>query len=678
MVFDDFFVDRNVYSGMDVDAEHRQNLHELILGETGITLARRVDQLAGQIRAHNAELRSKANAIPAADLHGLTVDDFCGLAERTDVDLVITEAEQRLTALNNINAVRTTPGFAALSLPALDVDGVTALLGRTVADLDRQAADAVKAHFAALGTGAEEWIASGVRFVSESGTPTAEHDCPFCAQPLETSEMFTHYRAYFERAYAQLQDDIEAAQRRIETSLSGDAVAGFERQVQVAEEKRRFWAQYAAIPEVGIDTSVVASVWQQARDAVVAAVSAKRADPLTAATLSADARGKIETFQSTSSAVKASSDALLIANEAVQRVKESVQAGSTITVDAELKRLRATKARHSAENALLCRAYLDEKVAKETSENDKAAAQQALDNYRAIVFPSWQTAINTYLSRLGAGFTIVQIESQPTGGRPSCVYQLVIHGHEVPVGASTAPLGSHTFKTTLSAGDRNTLALAFFLAALDQDARRASRVVVLDDPMSSLDKHRRRQTIFEMRTLLPTVAQIIVMSHDEYFLFDVYDRVAPRDAQRIVTDTVALCIGRSADGSMINKWDVESEKASRHDKRHALLMQFESGGGGDPLKVAQSIRPHLEHYLRASCPDKFKDGEMLRDFRNRARTAKQSGSPIMSDAKFTELDQIVDYSNDFHHDTNAAADTVIINDTQLHQFVRRTLVFMAI
>jgi hypothetical protein len=32
VVFDDTFVDQNVYSGLVVGAEHRQRLHELILG----------------------------------------------------------------------------------------------------------------------------------------------------------------------------------------------------------------------------------------------------------------------------------------------------------------------------------------------------------------------------------------------------------------------------------------------------------------------------------------------------------------------------------------------------------------------------------------------------------------------------------------------------------------------
>jgi len=84
------------------------------------------------------------------------------------------------------------------------------------------------------------------------------------------------------------------------------------------------------------------------------------------------------------------------------------------------------------------------------------------------------------------------------------------------------------------------------------------------------------------------------------------------------------------------------------------------------------------YYLRVACPDKFRDGEILRDFRNRARTARQAAAPIITDAKFTELDQLVEFSNDFHHDTNPAADTAALYKTQLQTFVGRTLAFVTV
>ena len=63
-VFDDAFVDENVCSGLSGEAEHRQNLHELIIGAHGVALNQQLQTFVTQIEAHNAELRTRASAVP--------------------------------------------------------------------------------------------------------------------------------------------------------------------------------------------------------------------------------------------------------------------------------------------------------------------------------------------------------------------------------------------------------------------------------------------------------------------------------------------------------------------------------------------------------------------------------------------------------------------------------------
>jgi len=48
----------------------------------------------------------------------------------------------------------------------------------------------------------------------------------------------------------------------------------------------------------------------------------------------------------------------------------------------------------------------------------------------------------------------------------------------------------------------------------------------------------------------------------------------------------------------------------------------------------------------------------------------------MSTANAQELRAILDFANRYHHDTNAAYATELINDAELSDFTRRTLVFM--
>ena len=200
LVFDDAFVNRNVYSGLDVAAEHRQNLHELILGAQGVTLARQVDDLATQIRNHSTEIRNKSAAIPASERHGLTVDEFCALPEQPNVDTAITEAEQRLLALRQASTVQSTAGFSSLALPSIESNLVSNLLGQTVVNLDASAVNAVRNHFVSLGDGAEGWLAAGMNYVPGGVNATAEANCPFCQHELLGSQAFTHYRAYFEES----------------------------------------------------------------------------------------------------------------------------------------------------------------------------------------------------------------------------------------------------------------------------------------------------------------------------------------------------------------------------------------------------------------------------------------------------------------------------------------------
>jgi hypothetical protein len=69
VVFDDVFVDDNVYSGLAVDSAHRQRMHELVLGAAGVTLNRQLQDLVQRIEAHNANLRNLSAAIPATTRH---------------------------------------------------------------------------------------------------------------------------------------------------------------------------------------------------------------------------------------------------------------------------------------------------------------------------------------------------------------------------------------------------------------------------------------------------------------------------------------------------------------------------------------------------------------------------------------------------------------------------------
>ena len=86
VVFDDVFIDENVYSGLAVAPAHRQQLHGLVLGAQGVALSRKLAKLVADIETHNTALRPKALAIVPGYRGSYSVDDFCALPNRADID----------------------------------------------------------------------------------------------------------------------------------------------------------------------------------------------------------------------------------------------------------------------------------------------------------------------------------------------------------------------------------------------------------------------------------------------------------------------------------------------------------------------------------------------------------------------------------------------------------------
>lgn len=485
VIFDDTFVDQNVCSGLVVESEHRQRLHELILGVQGVTLNIQLQQFVARIEEHNRALRERADAIPANVRGGLTVDQFCALAPRGNIDEAIRETERALAAANEQGSIRETAEFQAFALPPIDVAALRELLARDLPGLDRAAAERVQAHIATLGEEGEAWIASGVERIPGGVQQPRGKPCPFCAQDLRGSALIAHYRAYFGEAYDGLKREITAAIGEFDAQHGGDALATFERALRILSERRQFWSRFANVPELQLDTTAVARVWAEARSHVVTALQQKANAPLERQDFTGGAIAALNEYERMRAEVAGISGGFQTANQAVRLAKERAAAGNAAALQGDLARLRAVRARHTPEIAPLCDEYLAEKARKTATEQQRDAARAALDQYRDRIFPAYQTAINEYLRRFNAGFRLDRVTSQNIRGGTACTYNVLINNQPVPVSGAAAAPGQPSFRTTLSAGDRNTLALAFFFASLDQDANLANKIVVIDDPISS-------------------------------------------------------------------------------------------------------------------------------------------------------------------------------------------------
>lgn len=664
MIFDDEFVAQNVCAGIIVDPAQRQNLHELILGAQGVALSRTLQQQAVAVEAHNKELRRLADEIDAAARGGLTVDAFCALPPNPAVVLEIDAAQRRVAAAAGSARVEATGEVPVLTLPDFDLAALAALLSRGLPDLAAEAAAQVQSHVARLGAGGERWVSEGVQYQHRLGAAGADA-CPFCAQDLTGSPVVGHYQAYFSAGYVALKAEIADAQRSIETAHGGDQLAAYERRTREIAAAREFWKTFVATPDYAPDTAAVELAWKAARERVQTLLKRKQSAPLEALAVDAETTALVQAYRQTRATALADAAMLAGRNADIRLVKEEARGANLATLQADLARLQAVAARHGGQ-AAACAAYLAEKQAKATTEGVRDAARAALDDYRRNVFPTYQDGVNDYLRRFNAGFRLGGVAPMNVRGGSTATYNVVINNVPVSLSGEAGP----SFRNTLSAGDRNTLALAFFFASLDADAGRPAKVVVIDDPMSSLDEHRTLHTVQEISRLAGLVRQVIVLSHSKPFLLNVWQSYTG-------SDQAALQLVRAADGSTLAAWDVNGDLVTDHDRMHAAAVAYlQHGDPAERRSVAASLRTMMERFARVAFPAEFPPGAMLGQLHG--LSVQRLGTPreILGPRDTAELRALLDYANLFHHDTNATYQAQLINDAELVDFTRRTLVFI--
>lgn len=664
-VFDDHFVAQNVCAGVEIGPIHRQNLHELILGAQGVALNATLQGHVARIEEHNRSLRALSDAIPAEARGALAVDAFCALAADANVGDAIQAAERNLAAAQSADAVRRAETFVAFSLPAFDTQALNELLSRTLPELEAAAAAAIHAHLAKLGREGSAWVGSGMQKVADASAGLDHELCPFCAQDLAGSPLLRHYQAYFSAAYDELKREVAEQIQALNDVHGGLAPLVFERSVREAEQLRTFWGNFLQAPEITFDTAVLTRAWADARRAVAEVLAAKQAAPLDGGNLPEAALAAITAYEAAKTDMAACSDSLLACNAQIALVKERAAAADVAALMSDLARLRSIRARYSAAVAPHCEAYIEEKRAKSQTEGLRQQARDALDDYRQNIFPAYQGVINGYLGRFNAGFRLDQVDSVNTRGGSACSYSVLINNAAVPQTAEVGP----SFRNTLSAGDRNALALAFFFTSLEQDQQLAQKIVVIDDPMTSLDEHRSLTTVQEMRRLLPRVAQVIVLSHSKPFLCNLWEgaNAADRSAIRLV---------RAVAGSTFAPWDVRQDCVTEHDRRHELVSGYLQAA--DPAierEVAAALRPILEAFARVAYPATFPPGGLLGPFIGICEQRVNTPAQILGQADIAELRALLEYANLFHHDSNPAWATQVINDLALVNFAQRTLAF---
>ena len=327
----------------------------------------------------------------------------------------------------------------------------------------------------------EAWLTEGLQYATGAS-------CPFCGQELRGVDLIQDYKAFFSREYHALREEVAKLSGQLDEAFGERVAAGIEQTLLQNGGGVEFWQQYCplaapVLPEAGRTGEAITAL----RQAAQALLQIKGGAPLDAVAPDENFTQALAGVEMLRASMEAYNAAVAAANAVIEARRRETQAANARDVKTALAKLRAQKARHTDEVRELCATdelLQGEKIALE---NEKARARELLDAHTQRVITQYGQSINGYLEKINAGFRTTTPTHNYRGGRPSTSYQIVINQNAIDLGDAATPADRPSFRNTLSAGDRSTLALAFFLAELEQDAARPGKVVVFDDPFTSLD-----------------------------------------------------------------------------------------------------------------------------------------------------------------------------------------------
>lgn len=662
LVFDTEFVDKNVYSGTVVNTTHRQGLLEFALGEDAVQLKQKVDAEAQKASEKSREITDIEKQL-SNYRNGMPIEEFANLQPDPDVDQKINSLQKRLDAAKNNAVLQRKACPELISEPLLDLEAFFGILATSLEDIERDAEETVRSHISKYSSeDFENWLSQGQVF-------NHENDCPYCGQALKNDNLIKAYKTHFNQAYKDLKSKVSNLAQGIERRLSNEIIDKLISTVEKNQSLADEWAEHVGSQRFELEKTVLSDNFKKIRILFDELAQTKQQNPLDRVEYDTEKAQSILLWEQILLAIRTCNNSIQISIDRIVEFKRKLAGENTQNIQSEIENLRLIKIRQEATVCDLIQQWNNARSAKHLHEQQKVTARNNLDNLMTQTLQQYQSKINTLARKFGALFEIDQLSHDYRGtGFPRSNYGLKVKGRDVRLSADSAP----SFSTALSEGDKRTLAFAFFIARIEADANLSSKIIVVDDPVCSLDRNRRSQTKRILREIGMRSAQLIVLGHDAHFLRDLRDDL---QESRVNISTQLFKIARVAnDYSDFSIFDIDKECASGYYRNHKILQDFVNGETfNDLYVVARSIRPLLEGYLHRRFPGHVQRNKLFGQIIGDARAAHSPNPLIYLQPLATELYEINDYAGQFHHDTNAAADTVSINEAELRSYAERTL-----
>ena len=609
-IFDIHFVNDNIYSGFDFSDEHKKQLHQFVIGAQGVAIQNQIEQnkiaktnsrqvqtniesqLIQQVGNNlTTDLFNAFLAIPATQADG--IDQQIATAEIALVNASANAIIQTLQPLSKLTRISTGIDFTSL---IADLQTTSQTIQNAVLEtLFSQHCQDLSANTLVQ---AENWLQKGFSYVENKQSANEPNiTCPFCKQSIDTnSDILNAYASKFNA-------DFNALVQRLQAHLLSLQNFNLEAVIQAINNVNQANTGIITSWTTHLPNTVHSPVFNIISNKgdfraefqnLISAVQQKIQNPTVAVATAA-----ATVFQTSGQSINANIDSynqnVETYNTAITTFRSSIQ--TVTTAQLEVDRLKRIKKRFEAPIENLCNQFITERQTLKGLETAYTQLSQQQETEATTFFSNYKTQINHYLENIfKTPFRIdnvVHVAPQGRATQSKIAYKLTIDGNDISF-VSNQPFNA---RECLSEGDKSTIALAFFLSKLDIDPNKQDKILIFDDPLSSLDTNRRTYTIGIIKSLFQQLKQVVVLSHNEFFLHEVGKDIgaSQKCTLRITEDFVAKA-------SRIEICDLDELVKIEYFKHIERLEAFRSN---PDINLKDSVLGWLRNVLEAHLRFKF-------------------------------------------------------------------------
>ncbi len=599
-IFDNNFIERNIFLGNRIDQDQKAELHKILIDEENFKIQEEIDAEESKIKElfkKRDEIRNKIG--PSFDLFIKTKDSD----KINDVDEKIKENHNKQVQNSNKEDLIKLKQNTKLSF---DFESFENNIKKNIdTTLESRIADHIKNHWR-VPSNDISFLENGVEKIS------SDNNCPFCGQSLERVEhLILDFKKFFNPVYKETQTCINNAindfkKIDLEKEIAQFKALGFEFKTQVLIEPLKINYQ-----------NILREIEEKEKDLSMEIDIKNFAD--------------YKQFKKT-------------IRELYEEIKDITMDPEDInTLREEERKLKFNKSRFSSKGIEIYKEYCDNENLIKNQKIKIDTLNESLKIQIANSFQKYEEEINKILIDSYANFKLINLSSisnRTLREKHYCDYEFVFDdSYTVPIQDQN---DKPQFKNTLSDSDKRILAFAFFVAKLKQDPLLQNKIVVLDDPFTTLDEER-RDSMINIIAKLPC-QQIIVLSHNRNFIkrcVYLFQKNIPVDKKDIKT----LRLKFNSNLIKLEKLDVDKDIDFLESVNRDIEL-LENADESDIFSVYDGIRRIIEHIIKLKYGKYLDNGKGEIDLPMKYFQRKDCKSPMKKKIKENN------YQENHHSGTN--------------------------